>query len=399
METDVLDAPAGRTGKRRRGGFLLAIIGGLIGSALTVGALWLGGVFEDDVPITVGADTSDVVVTSNPVDETAPGTVTITPLDGSSRVSTVAARAIPSIVTVEVGDNVTVPSGGATESVFHAFATGSGVVFRSDGYILTNNHVVEDTVITKVVFSDGRKFEAEVIGTDPLTDIAVLKIDASGLPTIEFANISELAIGDEAIAVGSPLGLEGGPSVTAGVVSAFNRQLNTGPGPNDSLYGLLQTDAPITLGSSGGALLNGEAQLIGITTAIGVSDVGAEGLGFAVPVDMVERLSEDLIIEGRVKHAYLGIGVDDAMIDLGDGAEIPAGAVITGFASGSAIQLAGADVGDVIIELNRIPVSTKFDLLSILRSYRAGDRIDILVTRSDEEVSLTVELGLRPDDL
>ena len=218
----MLDAPAG-TGKRRRGGFLLAIIGGLIGSALTVGALWLGGVFEDDVPINAGADTSDVVVTSNPVDETVPGAVTITPLDGSSRVSTVAARAIPSIVTVEVGDNVTVPSGGATESVFHAFATGSGVVFRSDGYILTNNHVVEDTVITKVVFSDGRKFEAEVIGTDPLTDIAVLKIDASGLPTIEFANISELAIGDEAIAVGSPLGLEGGPSVTAGVVSAFNR--------------------------------------------------------------------------------------------------------------------------------------------------------------------------------
>ena len=385
--------------KRRRGGFLLPIIGGLIGSALTVGALWLGGVFEDEVPITAGADSTDVVVTSNPVDETVAGAMTITPLDGNSRVSTVAARAIPSIVTVEVGDNVTVPSGGATESVFHVFATGSGVVFRSDGYILTNNHVVEDTVVTKVVFSDGRKFEAKVVGTDPLTDIAVLKIDATDLPTIEFADISELAIGDEAIAVGSPLGLEGGPSVTAGVVSAFNRQLNTGPGPNDSLYGLLQTDAPITLGSSGGALLNGQAQLIGITTAIGVSDVGAEGLGFAVPVDMIERLSEDLIANGRVKHAYLGIGVDDAMIELGDGAEVPAGATITGFASGSAIQLAGADVGDVIIELNGIPVNTKFDLLSLLRSYRAGDLIDILVTRSDEEVSLTVELGLRPDDL
>ena len=385
--------------KRRRSGFLLPIIGGLIGSVLTVGALWLGGVFENDVPITAGADSADVVVTSNPVDETVAGAMTITPLDGNSRVATVAARAIPSIVTVEVGDNITVPSGGATESVFHAFATGSGVVFRSDGYILTNNHVVEDTVITKVVFSDGRKFEAVVVGTDPLTDIAVLKIDATDLPTIEFADISELAIGDEAIAVGSPLGLEGGPSVTAGVVSAFNRQLNTGPGPNDSLYGLLQTDAPITLGSSGGALLNGEAQLIGITTAIGVSDVGAEGLGFAVPVDMIERLSEDLILDGRVKHAYLGIGVDDAMIDLGNGAEVPAGAMITGFASGSAIQLAGAEVGDVIVELNSISVSTRFDLLSLLRSYRAGDRIDILVTRSDEEVSLTVELGLRPDDL
>lgn len=398
-EADALAPTADRTTRRRRGAFLLPIIGGLIGSALTVGALWLGGVFEDEAPITAGAGSADVVVTSNPVDETVSGEVTITPLDGNSRVSTVAARAIPSIVTVEVGDNVTVPSGDATESVFHPFATGSGVVFRSDGYILTNNHVVEDTVITKVVFSDGRKFEAEMVGTDPLTDIAVLKIDATGLPTIEFADITDLAIGDEAIAVGSPLGLEGGPSVTAGVVSAFNRQLNTGPGPNDSLYGLLQTDAPITLGSSGGALLNGEAQLIGITTAIGVSDVGAEGLGFAVPVDMVQRLSEDLITDGRVRHAYLGIGVDDAMIDLGDGAEIPAGAAITGFASGSAIQLAGADVGDVIIEINGISVSTKFDLLSLLRSYRAGDRIDILVTRSEEEVSLTVELGLRPDDL
>ena len=115
--------------KRRRSGFLLPIIGGLIGSVLTVGALWLGGVFENDVPITAGADSADVVVTSNPVDETVAGAMTITPLDGNSRVATVAARAIPSIVTVEVGDNITVPSGGATESVFHAFATGSG---RSD---------------------------------------------------------------------------------------------------------------------------------------------------------------------------------------------------------------------------------------------------------------------------
>ena len=218
-------------------------------------------------------------------------------------------------------------------------------------------------------------------------------------PIIGFGDIADLAIGDQAIAVGSPLGLKGGPSVTAGVVSAFNRQLNTGPGPNDALYGLLQTDAPITLGSSGGALLNGQAQLIGITTAIGVSDVGAEGLGFAVPVDMVERLSDDLINEGSVRHAYLGIGVDDAMIELAEGAEIPAGATITGFASGSAIQLAGAEVGDVIVQLNGTAVNTRFDLLSILRSYRAGDRIDITVDRSGDEVALSVELGLRPDDL
>ncbi len=382
---------------------VLAIIGGLVGSALTVGALWIGGVFEDNVPAGTGTDITQVEPLAepalDPVSDDPPGAVIITPLDGNSRVSAVAARAIPAIVTVEVGDNVSMPSGGETELVFRAFATGSGVVFRSDGYILTNNHVVEDTVITKVVFSDGRRFIAEVVGTDPLTDIAVLKIDATGLASIEFADIDELAIGDEAIAVGSPLGLEGGPSVTAGVVSAFNRQLTTGPGQNDALYGLLQTDAPITLGSSGGALLNGQAQLIGITTAIGVSDVGAEGLGFAVPVDMVERLAADLIADGVVHHAYLGIGVDDALTESDQGAEIPSGAAVTGFATGSAIQLAGADVGDIIVSINGTPVRTTFDLLSILRSYRAGDEIDVVVNRDGEEIALTVELGQRPDDL
>lgn len=384
---------------RRAGGLVPAIVGGLIGSAITVGALWMGGVFEAEPAIELTTGTTQIVETSDPVNDGPAGAVTITPLDGGSRVAAVAAKAIPSIVTVEVGDNVSVPSGGGTTLVFRVFATGSGVVFRPDGYILTNNHVVEDSVITKVVFSDGRKFEANLVGTDPLTDIAVLRIEATNLPAIDFADITELDIGDEAIAVGSPLGLEGGPSVTAGVVSAFNRQLNTGPGQNDALYGLLQTDAPITLGSSGGALLNGQAQLIGITTAIGVSDVGAEGLGFAVPVDMVERLAADLIETGRVRHAYLGIGVDDAMTENPDGAEVPAGATITGFASGSTIQQAGAEVGDIIIKLDGTSIATKFDLLSLLRTYRAGDRIDIVVSRSGEEIDLNLELGLRPDDL
>ena len=186
--------------------------------------------------------------------------------------------------------------------------------------------------------------------------------------------------------------------MTAGVISAFNRQLQTGPTRNESLYGLIQTDAPITLGSSGGALLNGSAELIGITTAIGVSDVGAEGLGFAVPVDMVGRLAEDLIEEGAVRHAYLGIGVDDAMIESDAGVEIPSGAAITGFATGSAIQAAGAEVGDVIIEIDGAAINTQFELLSVLRGYRAGDQIDMVVDRDGTEVALTVELGLRPED-
>ncbi len=376
---------------------LIAVLGGVIGSGLTAGFLWWSGVFEEADPVAVPPPVETVTTTTVPAQIVQ--TVTITPLDGNSRVSAVAARAIPSIVTVEVGDNVTVEGAdGTTRTVYSVFATGSGVVFRSDGFILTNNHVVEDSVITKVVFSDGRRFEARIVGTDPLTDIAVLEIDADELPVIDFADISGLAIGDEAIAVGSPLGLEGGPSVTAGVVSAFNRQLTIGPGVNDSLYGLIQTDAPITLGSSGGALLNGQAQLIGITTAIGVSDVGAEGLGFAVPVDMVERLAADLIADGFVRHAYLGIGVDDAMTVSAQGAEVPSGAAITGFAGGSAIQLAGAEVDDVIVAIEERPIATTFDLLSVLRSYRAGDQIAIVVERGGETIQLDVELGLRPDD-
>ena len=386
----------------RRGSVILALFGGLIGSGLTVGALWLGGIFTDDAPGQIDVPVPPIEATAGtgaePAGNQFDGTVTITPVDGNSRVAAVAAKAIPSIVTVEVGDNVSVPDGAGTKLVFHAFATGSGVVFRQDGYILTNNHVVEDTVVTKVIFSDGRKYEAEVVGADPLTDIAVLKIAATGLPIIEFADISELAIGDEAVAVGSPLGLEGGPSVTAGVVSAFNRQLQTGPTSNDALYGLLQTDAPITLGSSGGALLNGQAELIGITTAIGVSDVGAEGLGFAVPVDMVIRLAADLIADGEIHHAYLGIGVDDALIESETGVESPAGAVITGFAAGSAIQVAGAEVDDVIIEIDGLNVTTKFDLLSILRLYRAGDVVDLVLSRGDDIVELSMELGLRPEN-
>lgn len=382
---------------------LIPIIGGLIGSVLTVGALWIAGVFDRTAPATTPAETIPAAApaqpTLDPGDSPSNGTITITPFDGDSRVAAVAARAIPAIVTVEVGDNVRHPSGNETTVVFRVFATGSGVVFDPDGYILTNNHVVEDSVITKVVFSDGRRYEAELVGRDPLTDIAVLKIDATELEAIEFADIDRLAIGDEAIAVGSPLGLEGGPSVTAGVISAFNRQLRTGPAESDSLYGLLQTDAPITLGSSGGALLNGQAQLIGITTAIGVSDVGAEGLGFAVPVDMVERLAADLIADGIVRHAYLGIGVEDAMIMSDDGVEIPSGALITGFASGSAIQQAGAAVDDVIVEIDGIGISTRFELLSILRSYRADDDIHVVVQRDGESVEFDMELGLRPDDL
>ncbi len=187
--------------------------------------------------------------------------------------------------------------------------------------------------------------------------------------------------------------------MTAGVVSAFDRTLQIGPSINDSLHGLIQTDAPITLGSSGGALVDEAGNLIGITTAIGVSDVGAEGLGFAVPADMVERLAADLIANGEVFHAYLGIGVAEYFEEVSPGVQRPGGAQITLLADESALEKAGAEEGDIIISIDEHIIPTSTRLLSVLRRYRAGDRVLVEVIREGNILSLDVELDLRPDDL
>jgi serine protease Do len=376
-----------------------SLLSGLIGSGLTVVALWLGGVFDEEPVPTAQPDATMPVVEVIDQQPAGPAQISITPSDIESRVAAVAAKVIPSIVTVEVGDIVSFTRDDEDIEQFQAFGSGSGVVFRDDGFILTNNHVVEDAAITKVIFFDGRTYDAEVVGTDPLTDIAVIKIAASDLVPIEFADIDELDIGDQAIAIGNPLGLAGGPSVTAGVISAFNRSLQTGPNPNDRLHGLLQTDAPITRGSSGGALLDEAGRLIGITTAIGVSDVGAEGLAFAVPVDLVQRLASDLMEDGVVQHAYLGINIGDALAQTDDGAEVPIGAEVTGLQDTSAMAEAGAQEGDIIISIEGQDVLTAEDLLAVLRSFRAGDTIEILIDRDGEEVVIEVELDLRPDNL
>lgn len=362
-------------GSQRTG--IIAFISAFLGTALALGAALFFGLFEpDDDPVAL-PEPESVPVADFEIPQ-------LDPQVADTAITAIAAQAVPSIVRVEITINSTVAG------------TGSGVVFRSDGYILTNNHVVGSADAVRVVFFDGRSYAADVVGTDPLTDLAVLRIPVSNLPSVAFADGDSVTIGDLAVAVGSPLGLEGGPTVTSGIVSALGRELRVSN--NTQLFGLLQTDAPINRGSSGGALLDANGDLIGITTALAASDVGAEGLGFAVPVAVVAQIATDLIETGDVAHAYLGIQGIDATAGIEDGATIPVGAVITRLADNSAIGDAGARTGDIITAVDGRPVRTMTELVALMRTYRAGETIDISLQRDDQEIELTLQLDRRPED-
>jgi putative serine protease PepD len=348
---------------------VMGILGGvLLGTGVTLAVLGFAGVFEEPTPPT------------NP----PPPTLTLPPPTSAPPVVVetgnaieVALRARPSIVAVEV-------------SGFLGDGGGSGVVYSSDGYIITNHHVVDGSSQVTVVFADGGRWAAELIGSDPLTDIAVLRIERQDLTPIDVGSSAGLTIGERAIAVGNPLALEGGPSVTSGIVSALDRSLIIDAGSR--LYGLIQTDAPITRGSSGGALLDSAARLIGITTAIAVSDVGAEGLGFAVPIDIAIGATNDLIADGVVSHAVLGIQGQTALVEQG-GAEYPVGVLVETITTGSSYQVGGGQINDVITDLDGVPITTMDGLLTVMRAKRSGDEVTISVSRSEADLDLEITLG------
>ncbi len=267
------------------------------------------------------------------------------------------------------------------------------MIISEDGLIVTNDHVVEGAPDYRVVLSDGRtSYEATLIGTDPVTDLAVLDIEAAGLVPIELGATTELSVGDTAVAVGSPLGLDGGPSVTVGVLSAFGRQVTTAP--EHTLFGMLQTDAPITQGSSGGALVDSEGRLIGITTAVGVSDVGIEGVGFATPVELVSRVVDELVADGSVEHAFLGIRGGTAFDTSPDGAQVAAGVQIDSVEPGTAAADAGLEAGEIITSVDGEPLITMDELVIALRHHGAGDEVTLTVVPSAGESPRTVEVVL-----
>lgn len=349
---------------------ILGILGGtLLGTGVTFAVLGFTGTFEEPPATTLPPPPSVTV----PPPTTAP-----LPVAESASAAAIAQRAIPSIVAVEVGEAL-VASGG------------SGVIYGNDGYLITNNHVIEGGGDINVVFADGARYPAEIIGSDPVTDLAVLHIERGDVTTLEIGDPTALEIGQMAVAIGNPLALVGGPSVTEGIVSALDRWLEVEAG--SVLYGLVQTDAPITHGSSGGALLDENARLIGITTAIAVSDIAAEGFGFAIPIDMAIGVADDLIEFGEVSHALLGIQGGTYLAE-GSGAEFPVGVLVQDLSpGGSAFGDAGGQVNDVIVALDGTPVETLEQLLAVLRKRRAGEEVSLAVERAESNLDLTVTLA------
>jgi putative serine protease PepD len=312
--------------------------------------------------------------TTSPPAESAPALGTLLAVDASG----VADKVIPSIVTVQVSG----PAG--------AGASGSGVIYDTEGRIITNDHVVEVGNRFRVVLADARIYEADLLGTDPATDLAVLQIDAEALTPIEIGSADALSVGDPAIAVGSPLGLEGGPSLSVGVISAEGREVSTSA--TTTLFGMLQTDAPITSGSSGGALVDGDGKLVGITTAVGVSSVGVEGIGFATPIEIVQRVIDEIVDTGSASSPFLGISGQTAYAATDDGGDRPIGVDVASVEPGSAADDAGMEPGDVVTAVNGVPIDTMDELISQLRRYSSGE--EITLSTSDNGV-LTVSLGSR----
>lgn len=351
---------------------VLGILGGvLLGTAVTFSILGYMGVIQEPAPPTT------TTVPPGPILTAPPATAPPPTLGDAVTAASVAARVIPSTVFIQT-------------SGFLLGASGSGVVFGTEGHIITNHHVIAGARTLWVVFADGARYPARVVGSDPLTDLAVLQVERADVTPIDIGISAHLAIGQTAIAVGNPLGLEGGPTVTAGIVSALNRSLTIDRG--ETLYGLVQTDAPIAPGSSGGALVDANARLIGITTAIAVSSVGAEGLGFAVPSDMMLGVVNDLIDHGQVAHARLGIEGNTAWAAVG-GAEYPVGVGINRILADSPFAAAGGQINDVLVEIAGFPVNTLDDMLGVLRMLRAGHEIEVRILRADSDRTLNVVLG------
>jgi serine protease Do len=318
-----------------------------------------------------------------------PNTIIRNEVGSAVNPTAVAIKAFPSIVTVTTLNEDA--QGGLV-----AQGSGSGVVITADGYIATNDHVVDGASTYQVTFEDGRVYSAELIGTDPLTDLAVIKIEATDLVPVDFGSVDGLELGDPAIAVGNPLGQDGGSSISVGIISAFDRRVDFGDG--SSLFGMIQTDAAINSGSSGGSLLNADGDLIGITSAIGVSNAGPEGIGYAIPVNLVQRITNEIIETGDVRHPFLGVTIETYVEELADGATAPRGARIDSIeGTDSAAGSAGLQAGDIIVGIGDKEISSQTDLILAVRLYRVGDSVTFTAVRDGVTEDYTVVMGQRPE--
>lgn len=273
-------------------------------------------------------------------------------------------------------------------------ALGSGFILSADGYVITNNHVVDgaDEVIVKN--SEGEEFEAEVIGTDAKLDLALLKIEAKGLRGVKLGDSDRLRVGDWVVAIGNPFGLE--QTVTAGIVSAKGRVIGAGPYDN-----FIQTDAAINPGNSGGPLFNAKGEVIGINTAIYSRSGGNNGIGFAIPINLAHSVFDELREHGRVQRARLGVMIRDidreTMKALG--LKNRYGALIPQVEAGSAADKAGIQAGDVIVRIDEYRIKQAHDLPIRVANHKPGDRVEVEIIRDGKSITIPVVVEAMPDDV
>lgn len=272
---------------------------------------------------------------------------------------------------------------------YKSSALGSGVIVTSDGYILTNNHVVKGADEIKVVLYDKREFKGKVVGTDPRTDLAVVKIDARNLPTLSLGDSGKMKAGDLVLAIGNPFGLN--QTITMGIVSAVGRS-NIGLADYEDF---IQTDAAINPGNSGGALVSASGELVGINTAIYSTSGGYMGIGFAIPSDMAKVVMENIIKHGRVIRGWLGVSIQDLTPDLAKslGIRETAGALVSNVETGSPADKAGLKRGDLITGINTKKVDDSTGLRNMIASTAPGTKIDVRIIRDGKEQTVTVALG------
>ena len=386
----------GKKDKKSGSGFgktvILPFTCGILGASIVIGTCF--GIPSIKNELIGNSDFSESNNSSNNIN-----TQQISLLDYSDTAVGVAQKVLPSIVGISVTYSVNSPFYGNQGT---ASAQGSGVIISSDGYILTNNHVVNSTstssfyelgkaskIIVKL-YNDDTEYEAKIIGTDEQTDLAVIKIDKDNLTAAELGDSDSVQVGEFCMALGNPLGL--GSTVTDGIISAVNRTVTDEDGNS---YKAIQTNAAINSGNSGGALVNSKGQVIGINT-LKVSGEGVEGVGFAIPINSTKDITDQLIEYNKVKRPYLGIGgieVDEATAKANN---LTVGIYVKTLENFSAAEKAGIKVGDVIIKAEGKDIETMDELNEIKNAKKIGDKMTLTIWRDGKTQDITVTLQEQP---
>ena len=380
-------------------GVFIPFISGLLGCSVVIGTCF--GIPTIREKLFSNENTNK----SNTSSLSSQGYVSQTSLSNYSDTSVYAANKIlPSIVGIKVEYSVNTPLSifGMQTQASTATASGSGIIISDDGYILTNNHIVstssenayyevsEATKVTVTLFNDTTEYEAKIIGKDEETDLAVIKVDKTGLTKAEFADSDNIKVGEFAMAVGNPLGMQS--SITCGVISAVNREVTDTDGKK---FTLIQTDAAINAGNSGGALVNSEGKVIGVNT-LKLSGTGIEGMGFAIPINSTTDITSQLIQYSKVKRPYIGITGMDLDEQTAKANNLVQGIYVKAVDDFSAGEKAGLKIGDVIIQADGKDIKTMDELNEIKNSHQIGDEMKVKVNRDGEERELTIVLGEQP---